>query len=57
MVGVNRKLLTFDEMSKMLDRQVDGQEFPIKRAVSGLSGLELLGEVGNWTPLISNILL
>ena len=57
MVGVDRKLSTFDEMSKVFNRQVDGQEFPIKCAVAGLCGLELLGEVGDWTPLISNILL
>ena len=51
MIGVDRNLSTFIEMSKVFDRQVDGQEFPIKRAVSGLSGLKLLGEVGDWTPL------
>ena len=57
MIGVDQKLSTFNEVSKVFDRQVDGQEFPIKRAVSGLCRLELLGKVGDWTPLISNILL
>ena len=45
MIGVDRKLSTFNEVSKVFNQQVDGQEFPIKRAVSGLCGLELLGEV------------
>ena len=60
MVSVDQKLMTFNEMLKVFNRQVhnvDGQEFPIKRAVSGLCRLELLGELGDWTPLISNILL
>ena len=47
MIGVDRKLSTFNEVSKVLDREVDGQEFPIKCAVSGLCGLELLAEVGD----------
>ena len=54
MIGVDRKLWTFNEVSKVFNRQVDGQEFPIKCAVSGLRELELLGKVGNWTPLIYN---
>ena len=57
MIGVDRKLTTFDEVLKVFDREVDGQEFPIECAVLGLCGLELLGKVDNWTPLISNILL
>ena len=57
MVSIDRKSSTFNEMSKVFDRHVDGQEFPIECPVSGLCGLELLGEVGNWAPLISNILL
>ena len=57
MISVDQKLSTFNEMSKVLDRQVDGEEFPIERAVLGLGGLELLRKVGDWTPLISNILL
>ena len=59
MIGVDRKMAkkTFNEVSIVLDQQVDGQEFPIKRALSGLCRLELLVEVGEWTPLISSILL
>ena len=57
MIDLDRKLSTFNEVSKMFDREVDGQEFSIERAVSGLCRLELLGKVGNWAPLISNILL
>ena len=56
MISVIRKLSTFNEVSKVYDRQVDVQEFPIERAVSGLCGLELLGKVCDWVPLISNIL-
>ena len=55
MISVDWKLLTFNKMSKMFNRQVDGQEFYIEYATSGLCGLELLGEVGDWASLISNI--
>ena len=54
MIGVDQRSLTFNEVSKV-DWQVNGEEFLIKRAVSSSCGLELVGEVDDWTPLISNI--
>ena len=57
MVSEDLKLLTFHKVTKMLNGQVNCKKLLILGAVSGLSWFEFPRKVGNWAPLIVDVLL
>ena len=50
-VCAHMELSAFQELAKMLDGQVDGQQLSVKRAISGLGQLQSPREERDGTPL------
>ena len=44
------ELASFEEVSKVSNSKIDNEQLPIKRAVTCLCRLHLLGKEGNWVP-------
>ena len=56
-VRANMKCTTLEKISEVLNSKVNGQPFPIKRAVTSFCWLELFGEKRDGLPLSINVLL
>ena len=51
------ELASFEEVSKVSDSKIDSEQLPIKRAVTCLYRLHLLGKEGNRVPHATDVLL
>ena len=56
-VGEDVKFTTLKEVTKMFEREIDSQEFTVKRAVTGLSRFQSLRKERDRTPLTIAVLL